>query len=290
MRDAGLPECALPKRQEDGCLSLDDMTALLNDASCTFSLPDGGLCFSIAQTVVDKHGHQLDGDRDPLGHHGCDHRDTAEWRAEHPRHHHRRRHRTSEKAMSDTTTDTAEAPVLLAVSTTPALPDVAPVETTATVGVDQAVSQVKALLPAGADASPVLLIGGAATLAVVGGAIKFGPQMLKARAEKQAQEHEAKMKQLEIEQQKAEQQKQQDDNHQQCSAARVALEVRVAAAEQRASGAEAKVSSLESKISELSSKSGGLDLGGFDPEALEERLQKLEKSLKAKPAVVGKKR
>jgi hypothetical protein len=34
-------------------------------------------------TVTDKHGHILDGDWDPKGKDGCDHRDTPEWKREH---------------------------------------------------------------------------------------------------------------------------------------------------------------------------------------------------------------
>lgn len=39
--------------------------------------------FSFIQEIVDKHGHKLDGDWDPNGKGGCNHRDTPEWKAEH---------------------------------------------------------------------------------------------------------------------------------------------------------------------------------------------------------------
>jgi NAD/NADP transhydrogenase alpha subunit len=155
----------------------------------------------------------------------------------------------------------------------------APVPTTATVGVDAAVGQMKALLPAGAD--PGLMVGGAVGLALVGAAIKFGPSVLKARAEKAEREHEEKMKKLELEEKKAEKQ---DEQHGQCNAARMALEARVVAAE-------AKTSDLERKLAEVAARpapSGAIDLGDFDPEELEDRLAKIEKALK--PARAPKKK
>jgi hypothetical protein len=141
--------------------------------------------------------------------------------------------------------------------------------TVATVGVDQAVSQVKSLIPAGSDASPALMIGGAAILAVVGAAIKFGPSMLKARAEKAEREHEAKMKQLEIEEKKSEKQ---EDQHQQCNASRLALEAKVGALA-------SQVESLSGKVEKSGSSS--LSLGDMDSEELVEKLEKHDKAIKA---------
>lgn len=224
--------------------------------------------------IKDKHGHDLDGDWDPKGHGGCDHQETVEWKAEHAA-------TRKEKPMPAPNHDPVfvgppapepeHEPILVAINDgTPALAAATPTPEAA-VGVDAAVSQVKALLPAGMDASPALLIGGAAGLAVVGAAIKFGPQVLKAR-------HEARMKQLEIEQEK---QEKQEDNHKECAASREALRVEFTV----------KVQELEKKLAERSESSGSsFDLGDFDPEELEERLKRLEKALKPAKAPAKKKR
>lgn len=155
--------------------------------------------------------------------------------------------------------------------------------TVATVGVDQAVSQVKSLIPAGADASPALMIGGAAALAVVGAAIKFGPSVLKARAERAEREHEAKMKQLEIEEKKTEKQ---DDQHQQCNVSRIALEAKVTSLTSNLEAVSSKYAELEKKLESVESGgSGGSGIGDMSPEDLAERLEAIEKKLKSvKPA------
>lgn len=161
----------------------------------------------------------------------------------------------------------------------PATPSITE-NTVATVGVDQAINQVKSLVPAGADASPALMIGGAAALAVVGAAIKFGPSMLKARAEKAEREHEAKMKQLEIEEKKAEKQ---EDSHQQCNVSRMALEAKVASLTSTLETINAKHVDLEKQLSSV--KEEKADFGDLSPDELIERIEKLEKKLKpAKPA------
>lgn len=260
--DAGiLPSCEWPAGSKDeyGCIPFRMFATALD--TCAIDPLDGGLCFTMSEVIKDKHGHVLDGDYDPAGKNGCDHQDTPEWKAEHAQH--KKKHHKNEAPMENTITVTALPAA--GETTTTASP-----LTTATVGVDEAISQVKLLAPQGA--SPALMIGGAAVLAVVGGAIKFGPQMLKARAEKQAQDHEAKMKELEL---KQEQQQKQDDQHGQCNVARAALE--------------AKVVSFESKLSALESKASEKSEFGFDglsPDDLEKRLKKLEATLapKKKPA------
>ena len=256
--DAGvLPDCDWPAESKDeyGCIPFDLFRKSLD--SCMIGSLDGGLCFSISQEIRDKHGHLLDGDHDPAGKDGCDHRDTPEWKAEHM--HHKKEHHEREAPVENTITVTA--PPAAGETTTTAAP-----VTTATVGVDEAIAQVKSLAPQGA--SPALMIGGAAVLAVVGGAIKFGPQVLKARAEKAEREHEEKMKELEL---KQEQQQKQDDQHGQCNVARAALEAKVVALE-------SKLSALESKASEKSEF--GFD--GVSPDDLEKRLKKLEAALAPK--------
>ena len=145
-------------------------------------------------------------------------------------------------------------------------------KTTESVGVDQAVAQVKALVPH--DASPALMIGGAAVLAIIGGALKFGPSVLKARAEARERDHELQMKKLELDEQKSEKS---DDQHQQCSAARGALELRV-------SGVEKQISEVALKVDKAVSSGPSFDMEGFDPESIEERLARLEKAAKSKAA------
>jgi hypothetical protein len=258
--DAGLlPPCkwAAESKDEYGCVPFHTFAAALD--SCAIGPLDGGLCFTMQQEIRDKHNHILDGDYDPKGANGCDHQDTDEWKAEHMGHKHKHHDDApAEDTVSVTAppeqgeTTTTAAPVLLAGSGLPAMPDAS--DTTASVSVDQAVAQVKSLAPEGA--SPALMIGGAAVLAVVGGAIKFGPQVLKSR-------HEARMKELEL---KQEQQSKEDDKHGQCNVARAALE--------------AKVVALESKIAGLESKkSDEFGLGDIDFGDLKDRLEKLEKTV-----------
>lgn len=137
--------------------------------------------------------------------------------------------------------------------TMPPLPGV----TTATVGVpDNAIAEVKSLIPAGGDANMVTV-----ALAVVG--VAGGGAAWKFYQSHSKNKHEEAMKKLDIEQQRSEKQ---DDQHQQCNASRIALE--------------AKVAALEAKIEKMPSSGSSFDLGDFDPEELEERLKKLEAALK----------
>jgi uncharacterized protein HemX len=136
--------------------------------------------------------------------------------------------------------------------------------TTATVGVpDNAIAEVKSLIPAGGDANMVTV-----ALAVVG--VAGGGAAWKFYQSHSKNKHEEAMKKLDIEQQRSEKQ---DDQHQQCNASRIALE--------------AKVAALEAKVEKMPSSGSSFDLGDFDPEELEERLKKLEAALKP---VKGKKR
>lgn len=241
------PECQLP----DGPLTWGVLAKL---GDCRIPIPEEGITIQVPSEIRDRHGHVLDGDHDPKGHDGCDHRDTPEWKAEHPR-------PKKEKTMAETTQKPADHAEHAAAE------QPAP-QTTETVGVDAAVSQVKSLVPA--DASPALLIGGAAVLAVIGGALKFGPSVLKARAEARERDHELQMKKLELEEKKSEDRS--EDEHSKCSAARGALELRVAGVEKRldevASAAKKAVSSLPQFDED------------FNPEAIEKRLAKLEKAAK----------
>lgn len=240
--DAGtLPDCILPSAPDGGCYPMELFFAL---KGCRIPTDAGQLCFGAASVVVDKHGHEVDGDLDPLGAHGCDHQDTPEWQAEHAL-------VKGDDDMEPRSESSAE------VHNDPAL--VPP--TVASVGsVDHAIEQVKSL--AGHDAGPGLLIAGAAALAVVGAAIKIVPNWLKGK-------QELEEKRLEIESQKAQQQ---DDQHKACGVERAMLESKVAALQ-------SKLDVIEAKAEKAGAASMSLD--GFDPDALEERLAKLEKAAKA---------
>lgn len=220
-------------------------------------LPPGESTINTPSEIIDEHGHKLEGDHDPRGHGGCDHRNTPEWKAEHPK---QKINRPAEPMKIDP--QPQEQPMSEHVE------QAAPA-TTETIGVDAAVSQVKSLIPGGADASPALLIGGAAVLAVVGAAIKMGPGMLKARAERAEREHELQMKRMEREEQRSE------DEHSKCSAARGALELRVTGIEKRLDEVASESKKAVSSVPQFDED--------FDPAALEKRLAKLEKAHKAAP-------
>lgn len=161
-----------------------------------------------------------------------------------------------------------------------AVPPPAP-QSTATVSVDTAIAQVKSLAPEGASAG--LLIGGAAVLAVIGAGIKFGPQMLKSRAEAAEREHEREMKRLELEEKKSQQS---DDQHGKCSVERAALEAKVASLESSLSDTASKLSKVEEAAKAAGEKAA--PMGDFDADELEERLAKLEKALKPAPKAKAK--
>lgn len=256
-----MADCNLTNRDEAGCVPL---TALIG---CDFSVPDdGGFCFATSQGVKDKHGHNLDGDWDPQGHGGCDHRDTAEWRAAHPTA--LRRPvvtpvlREAEPEEPTTMAETAETETRV---------------TTETVGVDAAVSQMKSLVPH--DASPALMIGGAAMLAIVGASIKLGPGLLKARAERAEREHEAKMKELELRERESE--KKQDD-HGSCATERATLSAKVTAVEAKVDAMTKALDEVGRKVEKAVSSVPQFD-EDFDPETINRRLTKLEKAHKAAP-------
>jgi len=150
-------------------------------------------------------------------------------------------------------------PVQAAVSTV-TMPPVAGV-TTATVGVpENAIAEVKSLIPAGGDANMITV-----ALAVVG--VAGGGAAWKFYQSHSKNKHEEAMKKLEIEQQRSEKQ---DDQHKQCDASRMALE--------------AKVAALSAQVEKMTSTGSSFDLGDFDPAELEERLKKIESALKTAKA------
>lgn len=158
-------------------------------------------------------------------------------------------------------------PVVAPAVTTATLPPVVG-QMTASVGVpENAIAEVKSLVPADGNANMITVALAVVGVAGGGAAIKLYQNMVKSK-------HDQKMKELEIEERRTEKQ---DDKHQACAAERTALE--------------AKVSALTAKVEELTAKmpstGSSFDLGEFDPEELEERLKRIEAALK--PAK-GKKR
>ena len=233
MSDAGLPACKLPAAP-----TLHDLITLPSDCAV-----EEGTTFIVREQIVDAHGHVLDGDHDPMGSGGCQHEEGK-----------MKKHKAPEVEPVVEPLPVQPAPV------TATLPPVVGV-TTASVGVaDNAISEVKSLVPADGNANMITV-----ALAVVG--VAGGGAAWKFYQSHSKNKHEEAMKRLEIEEQRSQKQ---DDQHQACNASRMALE--------------AKVATLTAKVEELSSKGSGssFDLGDFDPEELEQRLKKLEESLKQK--------
>jgi len=221
------PSCVWPEDQRDanGCYP---MRLLINATGGCEIKP--GVCFSVETSIEEpmkKHKHKEEIKVEPAA--------------------------TEEAPVA--------APIVADTVSMTAIPE-APV-TTATVGVDTAIAQMKALVPPGTD--PGLMVGGAAGLAVLGAAVKFGPGMLKARAERQ---HEEKMKQLELEEKKVEKS---DNGHESCSVQRAALEARLMALV-------TKLEQVEARLAAIQQREPAAVV--VDTDELEERLEKLEKAIK----------
>lgn len=147
------------------------------------------------------------------------------------------------------------------------LVDAPPPSPIAMVGVaENAIDDVAKLIPAGGDAGIVTVMLAAVGVAGGGAAWKFYTQSSKNK-------HEQAMRRLEIEAARADSRQADEQNHQKCTAERVLLEQKIAA--------------LEARLAESEKKTSSLSLGGFDPDELMERLEKLEK--KAAPRSRAKK-
>lgn len=220
--------------------------------------PKGFRGFVMGAQIVDEFGHKLDGDWDPHGSNGCKHTHTREWKAAHRVVHHK------EKVMADS----VEVPAPVVVPPAPEAP-----VTVASVGAPDLVGQVQQLMPKDGNATAVTAV--MAALVVVGGLLyKLGPNLLKARNERE-------MKRLEIEEKKVEQN---NEQHQQCTAARVALEGRVTQLAARIEQVDAMCSSISHKVEETSVSLGGA--GSMDE--IVERLEVLEaKAAKKAPPKKG---
>lgn len=222
--------------------------------SALLDLPEGcnlesGTCFSMNVGLVDSHGHPVDEDTEEAL--PCKHDAPALKKV----------HKSKERPMSDTL-DISPLPVELEPDPPSVFP--APVsEPQAHITVpsspDTALAEVKALIPAGGDAGAATVLLAAIGVAGGGAAWKFYNAHSKRK-------HDEKMKELELKHERAEQR---DNNHEKCSAERLALE--------------AKVSALETRLNDAERKSSGIELP-FDVDDLKERLAKLEKAAKARKA------
>lgn len=220
---------------------LAPVSSIVPDEWC--APPKGFKGFVMGAQILDEFGHKLDGDWDPKGHRGCKHTHTPEWKAAHRVVHHK------EKVMADSVEVEAPAPA----SEAPA--------TVASVGAPDLVGQIQQLMPKDGHATAVTAV--MAGLVVVGGLLyKLGPNLLKARNERE-------MKKLEIEEKKLEQQ---NDQHQACTAARVALEARVTQLAARIEQIDAMCSSISHKVEESTFSFNG----AADIEGIVERLDVLE--------------
>lgn len=245
MNDGGMkPPCVWPEEWKDaaGCIPFQVFVQSLD--YCQLDASDGGLCFSASLEISDRHGHLIDGDSDPLGADGCNHRNTPEWIAEHRKH-------ERDSSMSQETISITHPP--------------APGPMTATVGVpDNAIEQVKSLIPADGNATGSTVLLALVGVAGGGAAFKLYQNFAKNNAEKSERSHELEMKRLELEHQSK-----QSDSHQTCAIERAQLEARVAALTGR----------LE-EIAAKAEKTSASSLGDFDADDVEQRLAKIEKALK----------
>lgn len=222
-----------------------DGLALLSDilrdtSDCT--PPAGFKGFTLASQIVDEHGHVLDGDWDPMGTKGCKHVDTPEYKAAH-----RKKTGTvkvpKEAPMADAVEEVGyeEAPVV------------------ASVGAPEGTFDVQALVAKGGTGGTTValaLIGVASSGAV----IKLVKDWMKNRKD-------IEEKRIELEEKKVEKS---DEAHSRCAVERMQLTVQI-------SHLEKKLAQVEDAVKNAGSSS--IDLGSFDPEALEDRLAKIEKRL-----------
>jgi hypothetical protein len=211
---------------------------------------NGGHCVLVLQEeIVDKHGHKLDGDADPKAKNGCDHRDTAEWKAAH------QKPSVTRAVAKEKPMDEIKHPEVV---------PPAPVVTTASVGVPLDVPpNIMALMPKDGSASIITVL---LALIVTAGAVawKFGPGWMEAKRERETKQAELEEKRID----------QQSSQHIECKVARDQVEARVASVESTATGLSARVDELAGKVEQ----NGSLSVGGDD---LAEKVGKLEKAIKA---------
>jgi hypothetical protein len=194
--------------------------------------------------------------------------------------------------LDEPTDDKSAAAPLPALPSSPrALPS--PQALSEHVGVsDNAISDVKQLIPANGDAGVTTVLLAAIGVAGGGAAWKFYSQHSKNK-------HNERMKELEL--QAASQQQRQDDNHEKCSVERAALEAKVSSLESRLVEAERRANDAENRAIEAAhsadkaaqaaqaaSKEPPFSIDDFD--GVKEKIVELEKKLAAKLAAAAEKK
>ena len=171
----------------------------------------------------------------------------------------KREQRKQQKLMSDNKPTEALSPLLPAKEEAlgPVIPHKAEEQPTL-IASETAIQEIKELIPPGTDPGMATVLLAAVGVAGGGAAWKFYAQHSKNK-------HEQAMRRLEIEAMRADSRSAEEDNHRKCVAERIALEH--------------KIQDLETRLA-ASEKKHSLALSSFDPEALEERLEKLEKAAK----------
>lgn len=233
-----------------------------------FAMDDDGRCrYAVPLSIRDEFGHLLDGDWDTKGAHGCQHRDTPEWKAAHAR---RATHK--EMPVDEAQHQPAEALAIAQGESHGVRSEV---------GVPDDLSfDLSKVLPENGTLSPLAAtLGG---LAIVGGvALKVIPSWLRSRAEMATKRLELKAKRMELEQQAKRDDKQGQDcaaRHAACLAALSALEERVKLVEGQADRLASEIASAKDSATKLALKGGGTD---------DERVCALEKQVAALAAKVG---
>lgn len=269
--DRLMPDVCRIELDANGYSTLSAALAAGND--CIFPPEWRGIV--VSATVSDKHGHELDGDYDPLGRGGCDHQETPEWRAEHSRTNIMARKHKSESSspVEDTHSEALAAPVPAPVE------EAKPVQT-ATIAsiaaVPEAGLDMAKFLPAGNQSGTVAVVLG--VLAVGGAAVKFLPNILKTRTERVKLDHEARMKELELREGRS---KSDEERDQACGKRHGELAIKVALLESKLGPLEARASEAEARAAraEQAASEAGRTSIDLDGDELEEKLEGLSKRL-----------
>ena len=224
-----------------------------------FNVDDDGRCrYSVSLSIRDEFGHLLDGDWDSKGAHGCQHRDTPEWKAAHAR-------RVAQKEMP---VDEAQHQPTEALAIAQAESHGVQAE----VGVPDDLSfDLSKVLPGNGTLSPLAAtLGG---LAIVGGvALKVVPSWLRGRTEMATQRLALKAKRMELEQKSKDQQQSGDcvSRHAACLAAIATLEERIKLVEFQSDSLSSQIASAKDEATKLSMTGAAKD---------DERLLALEKKV-----------
>ena len=219
---------------------------------------DGDCALVLSSSILDKHGHLLDGDHDPKAKDGCDHRDTPEWKAEH-------RKTGRETRMPEHKEDQA------------VVAQAQPTGIKAEVGVPS--FDLSKVIPADGAISPLAATLGALAIGA-GVALKVVPSWLKSQAEMATKRLELKAKRMELEHQSK-----RDEKGGDCASRHAAALAALSAIEERLGSLEAKADGLAHEIESVKHSASSLSFDGDDGDI--DRLEALEKKIAALAARVG---